>query len=740
MMYKWRLGCVLGLIVGISAAARAADDPKGNFGAEYEVPTVGGPKATAADREDLKKYIPKVALQPRVTDDRVARLKRNGEFFFPIGIYGDWAYMPYVPTSHEELKANGMNCLLSNNLCQRIDLSLDPPKDSNGAVVSKEMAKALYDEREMNLKKALEGAERLDFALISNLEGTWGGLYENSNYPSGWNPRNPKMIVQNVKRLKVEPSIWSIYTYDEPEGWTWRRYGLGKEEEAETAGREPHITDWYFAERAKVLYDQLTWYYDLVKKHAPNKPIMQCLTRVVAMGMDGYDIQNTAAYKCTDIHKYPENKMHHVAQFCYESAMACEIYGGGVNSYIFSPGAYDRPSRTNPHLGKGTLEENKYQVFAPVVYGAKGIIYWCAWWSTRELLETRIFPNTRALSRMGPYILAEHKNELVSSNHDVSTWAPLTGGVAGAERGMGLRDPLMAGKLEPLHDVAHCLRKKGDEYLLLAVNNTKFNKDVTFSVRDLPANEVRAVDFFSGKEVIVRSGKINTKMVPYDVQAWVLPAADGVEVTTMPEEYNPRKGLEFAIPEFGNNNEDKRWELVAEETFDGAKMGNLLEIENPRAKILVTMKPDTDSWFSVGRSTWLRLNTDIPGDQRLEYEYTSSAEWSGEQAVGALICSNTGQGADGYYMSIGRRTDPVSVCLRNGIGVSRNPWEKDTLLIKQNKQNHIIYQRAGDRVTCIFNGKRVVDFKDNNPLSGGKIAIRLPWQSEINNVRVYTRE
>jgi hypothetical protein len=540
--------------------------------------------------------------------------------------------------------------------------------------------------------------------------------------------------------LKDEPSIWSLYLYDEPEGWTWRRYGLGEEEEAESAGREPHITDWYFAERAKVLDDQLTWYYDLVKKYAPDKPIMQCLSRVVAMGMDGYDIQNTCTYKCTDIRKYPENKMHHVAQFCYESAMACEIYGGGVKSYVFSPGAYDRPSRTAPHLGKGTLEENYYQVFAPVVYDTAGIIYWCLWWSTRELLETRVFPVTRDLKRMAPYIVAERRNELVTSDHDASTWAPLTGGVPGAERGMGLRDPLMAGKLEPLHDVAHCLRKKGDEYLLLAVNNTKFNKDVIFTVSDLPADEVRAVDFFSGEEVMVNSGKISTKMVPYDVQAWVLPAAEGVRVSATPEEYNPARGLEFAIPEFGSNNEDKGWELVAEETFDGAKMGDLLEIQNPRAKILVTMEPDTDSWFSVGRSTWLLLNTDIPGDQRLEYDYTSVAEWSGEQAVGALICSTTGQGADGYYLSIGRRTDPVSVCLREGIGVSTKPWDEDTLLIEHNKQNHIIYQRAGDRVTCIFNGKVIVDFKDSSPLSGGKMAILLPSQSEINNVRVYTRE
>ena len=227
MTHKWMLVCVLGLMVGISASARAADDPKGNFGAEYEVPTAVWPKATAADVEDLKKYIPEVALQPRVTDDRVARLKRNGKPYFPIGFFGDWGYMPYVPTSHEELKANGFDCLLSNNLCQRIDLSLDPRKDENGAVVSKEMAKALYDEREMNLNKAFAGAERLDFALISNLGGGWGGLYENSNYPDNWNPRNPKMIVQNVRRLKDEPSIWSFYLYDEPEGWIWTRQPRG---------------------------------------------------------------------------------------------------------------------------------------------------------------------------------------------------------------------------------------------------------------------------------------------------------------------------------------------------------------------------------------------------------------------------------------------------------------------------------------------------------------------------------
>ena len=465
----------------------------GGLGADYEartaVPIEG---ARAEDIPELKEFLPlSLRREPRAGQP-IEQLKWKGRPFFPIGFYGDWGYMAYVPTSPPEMAANGVNCLLSRDVCQRIhpdDVGDDPGR------------RASFEEREQAIRRALREAKEFGFALIPKLDSEWGGTLPGEE-------RDPRMIEYNVRRLVREPEVWAFSLSDEPDGKTIAMAGL--------QDQRSRFTDWYTPERARAVREANGWYYTEVKKHAPNHPLLQCLTRSVGISMDAYDIHNTALYPMKRNVSYPFNKLYQGTQWCYETARAIELYGRGTKSFVFSPQSYSRPSKTAPHTGVAAPAEYRYQAFAAVTQGAQGIIYWCLWWATREEL-VHLFAVTRELNRMAPYILGAWCNGLVTCSSDATTWKPLTR--------FPLRDPLNLGRLKPLPDVSHCLRREGDEYFLLAVNNTMHRKErVEFTIRTLPGEVTAATDFFTGTQVAVSSGSLAVDMIPYGVNAYVIPS------------------------------------------------------------------------------------------------------------------------------------------------------------------------------------------------------------------------
>jgi hypothetical protein len=461
-------------------------------GAEYLDDSATG----RASDEELKVFealLPKCAEPTPEGVQPVAQVKHRGKPFFAIGFYGDIDYMPLVPTSLKELMSNGVNCLITRDVV---------------VSVSEEMAAknpSLRERRELQLKETareLKQAEEAGFVLYAELGPQLGGLYPHID---GTMRRLPDLIEYNVKKLRESKAVGGFYLYDEPGTPVLKKYGLLDE--------LPSVTDWSTPARVKAVQEEVSWYYNEVKQYAPDLPLLNCYTRAVATGMDGYDIHNTCIYPIKSYINYPFNKLYLTTQFARETALACKLYGGGKKSFNFSPQAYDRD---HPRQGQGNLIENRYCAYGPITQGAQGIIYWCLWWATRDNLEKNLFPITRELDKLSPYLLGEWKNQLVVSDHDETTWGPLNE--------FKVRDPLCVREITPLGDISHCVRKKDDEYMVITVNNTMFPKEVTYSMNipGLKGRTLEVEEFIEGEMDTIVSGKLKTKLVPFGTKVWII--------------------------------------------------------------------------------------------------------------------------------------------------------------------------------------------------------------------------
>ena len=674
----------LGVSLAEAEDAKNKEKRRFGFGAEYSLES-GRIEITREQAEELQQFVPNCAAETPPGVQPVAQLKFKGKPFFPVGIYGDRGFMPLLPTSFEEFKANGINCLLTRDVCNRT-----PPSDK---------ARARYSAaREYNIKQTLAEANALDIAIIANLGTEWGGLIKEGK---GWTKKNEEMIRYNVERLRDNPAIWAFYLMDEPDLDDRLIFKFGLEDEL------PTIPDWYTPARAKVYQREVRWYYDVVKKYAPNHPLMECYTRMDAIGMDGYDIHDSAAYPVHDNPAYPNNKLYQATQRAQTSALACKYYGGGKKSFIFSPQSYDRD---HDIIGKGTILETRYVSFAPLTQGAQGIVYWCLWWSSREMLETRIFPITRELNRAGPYMLGEWKNELVTSSHDGTTWAVL--------KDFPVRDPLLVGKMKPLPDVSHCLRKKGDEYFLLAVNNTKFPKTVTFNLKKIPGlqetQELR--DFFSGLDVTVKDKKLTVEYVPYGVHAFIIPTTETARVKLA----------------------RTAWKLRFEDKFKGGKISEKWSAPGQPATVKAGAASAQYLWSDT--PGFLCLNEKFPGDVHVEYTLRIPNNKNNlYRPHGFWMSSKTGKFNSGYHFSLGRKGDETSVLLRNGIKLARKHWDSKTPVIIPGKKQHLVFTRIGKQLTCTVDGLQVFDIEDPTPVDGGGMGFTILHDQYIDNVKVYTR-
>jgi len=692
-----------GRIDDVKVFGRGETVQTASFGAQYAGPE-GEQPAEEVTSAELARFVPSSAAGGPVDGQYVAQLTHDGKPFHPIGFYGDWGYLPMLPTSLEELAANGFNLLLSRDVCQRVD-----PRQAQ----KDPQLKRKFDARQRIIRMSLDNAEQTGFVYMPKLDTEWSGLVRDGNTPDGWTPRDEYMIVYNVRRLRHEPAVWGFYLEDEPDHQIFRKAGLDDQ--------TPLVGDWYTESRAATQVAHTAWYYNLVKSLAPHHQLMQCFTRIVAIGMDGCDIHNPATYPISRFGDYPDHKLYGVAQFARETGLACKYYGGGKKSFIFSPQAYDRFYKERPHSGKGTLLENRYVAFAPLTEGGQGTIYWCLWWATRDLLETKLFPIARDLKRMEPYLLGEWHNEMVSSDHDQTIWAPL--------KAQNVRDPLMIEKLTPLADVSHCMRKQGEEYLLLAVNNTKFTKKVTFTIDDLPAGSHPARDFFTGEQVSIESGQLVADFEPYDTRAFVMYAQPGSP--PLVELHRSPQAAPAELPPFGVDGEDEGWQLQFAESFDGDVLADVWVCHDDRVGL------ENGGISGPGP---VELARDFPGEQRIDYTLTIEANQHERVPPNGVWLGSDLQFNTGYYIRLGYTSDEADVMLRAGMGAAQRDWDPQKPLLEVGNSYQIRFQRAGGRVSCLVDGEVVLEYLDEQPLTGNRLGLVLMSDSRVDEVKVYTRQ
>jgi len=317
-------------------------------------------------------------------------------------------------------------------------------------------------------------------------------------------PAKAALLQEMLEVTAQHPNTLGYWTFDEPENHVYKAYGQWEDK------KDTGLAEW--------MAEGLKWTYETLKAGDPDAYVMPTIAWwTTYKGLAPlYDVNVPNTYPCGVKDAPLQAPMYQVV---YDAALAADaVRETGRHSFIFMPPTFDVIDGGRA----ATRAEFRYLSLAPVTQGAMGILGWRLGRCSDLYRQMVIYPVTKDVRRLVPWLLGQWCDEKVSSDHDEATAEYL--------KELPVRVKLIPGEetdetvqVPGVPDCSYALRRRPDNtYLLLAVNNRKEPLTVTFTLRDIPGLPSEAMDYIEYAKTPIRDGQITESFEPFGVRAWVI--------------------------------------------------------------------------------------------------------------------------------------------------------------------------------------------------------------------------
>ena len=386
-------------------------------------------------------------------------LQVDGEPFFPIGWYDERIFWSteLATAAYSQTKSQGMNTIL---LCYSNYWYKNPLSCTTNT---------------------LEGALANGMKVMVHIDAN--AVMEEPGYPLS-------RIDEQVDHIKGHDALLGYYLADEPEAWGITPASL-QDRYAQIKGRD--ATHPIFV---------VHWAYG-----GPGPGSRPAETYLSAEPPPYTDVLMTDTYVVSDGTAEFANPMWKVATEARHYTQLVETSGKlAYISVVQAHSADGSAGKRSP-----TFAEQRYLSYAPIVEGARGLLYWMYTWTSEEHRNNVVGPIVREIQSLVPAIISNSTDISVSSNRDTDT------------TGNGIED------------VSYLVGQDDNgAYQLIAVNNTpNALSSVTFEL----SGEVLASFFgsdqnipvlFENRNVLFQQGTgaewtITDNFAPFDVNVYLIP-------------------------------------------------------------------------------------------------------------------------------------------------------------------------------------------------------------------------